>query len=122
MQGARRDREAPGHPAHRGVAGQVAYDSGEAASVWLDCRVVRPACTDARGCRAGLPGGGQVRGGCREAEDGHVAVGGLVLSGPDAERLVPDPDVTRGSDGAVELPPRLQVRQVPVPGEPGGKP
>ena len=37
--------------------------------------------------------GGQMRGGCRQAEDRHVAVDGLVFPGPDPERLVPDPDV-----------------------------
>lgn len=70
----------------------MAY-SGAAASVWLDGRLVRRAGADARGCGVGLPGGGQVPGGGREAEDRHVAVDGLVFAGPDLERLVPDPDV-----------------------------
>lgn len=56
--------------------------------------------------------------GRREAEDWHVAVDGLVFPGPDTERLMPDPDLTRIPDGPVELPPRLQVRQVLIPGEP----
>lgn len=70
----------------------IAY-SGVAASVWLDGRLVRRAGADARGCGVGLPGGGQVPGGGREAEDRHVAVDSLVFAGPDLERLVPDPDV-----------------------------
>jgi hypothetical protein len=59
-----------------------------------------------------------VRAGGREAEDRHVAVDGLVFPGPDPEGLVPDPDFTGIPDGAVEPPPRLQVRQVLIPGEP----
>src|SRR5689334_20424108 len=73
-------------------------------SVRRDGRLVSGAGADAGGCGVALAGGGQMRGGCRQAEDRHVAVDGLVFPGLDPERLVPDPDVSRGPDGTVEPP------------------
>src|SRR3984957_2465296 len=92
--------------------------SGCGGSVRCYGRVVGGAGADAGRRGVALAGGGHVGAGGREAEGRHVAVDGLVLPGPDPERLVPDPDLARVPDGAVELPPRLQVGQVLIPGEP----
>src|SRR4051795_5370194 len=75
------------------------------------------ACPDP-GCRAlGLGRHGNVGGGRCEAEDGHVAVDGFVLTCPDTEGLVPDANVARIADGPVEAAPRLEVRQITIPCE-----
>src|ERR1700733_4469438 len=91
--------------------------SGGGGSVRCYGRVVGGAGADAGRRGVALAGGGHVGAGGREAEDRHVAVDGLVLPGPDPERLVPDPDLAGVPDGAVELAPRLQVGQVLIPGE-----
>ena len=108
--GMRKSTRPASEPGHRGRPGR---DAGVSTArrpgrrrCWRRCGL--PPC-----CPCGRPAGGS---GGREAEDRHVAVDGLVLAGPDPERLVPDPDLAGVPDGAVEPPPRSQAGS-PHPGE-----